>query len=812
MEAATSTFQHHYGLGPRGPDPHYGAPQDRGPHPPSGPGPSGAPRPEEQQHHKPFFYIQPSQPYMPMQSMQWPVPVPMPMSYNPYYPGLGYGMPMMPQYQPNPYMEPPGFVVPTTHLHLMDYRRMLSPQYYQTMAYHSRRFRYQHNSQTREMTSSEVQTEPLSAAKRTSTPGSSEVEAPRGLPVRSSNIGTGVAIKEPLSPALSVQKGDHSVELKDMAPSSTTRTPPPPPNGSFVIQTEEVRIECCTTPVGLQLLHARETAEVSHMFSQDVVQCCTGSNSVLQGRVVRQDEGRCLPAEQSEKALVGMASGGEKLLSLEDSRNQTDRAIDASDVGSQVSARADVQETSDEKDPSKNFQFKVVHLPFDPKYLDELWKMESTVWSMEETLIPSPGSLVQNGRSESHDETPACVNALPSAREDPEEFVPVIQMLPLAEDEQDDMVAAVEEPPEDMCHFMDVAVLEEAPTTEFTHTAEVDSPLKADRNIQDHQDTSFESLPAYLPSTSWLADFDNVYYCSKMPPTPKKQTRPPSSRVLDVPTRRRKLDFDYKDQLTVRKPKARYKPKGKVDRRSLSDHECCINRNFNENSFTPYASKRERLCSRCVAKSTICTTTSLGLDGRPLKRKAAVFQQWNDTLLPTCEACKSHSNKRLVRKGSNPDVRGPLNGHDTEEESSENSSCRLGSKWRAADRPWKLNNIKMPLASRQNVDKCPTTMQPKLREKNCLCNEPQNQSVSWERQRHCPHGNAIREMDENCAAPDSLQDKCRVTDQIYLTHSRQTEKSWKAGMPNHDSDGSKNEARAPYFNKHKKPQSQGTRF
>lgn len=91
MEAATSTFQHSFGLGPRGPNPPYGAQQAQGPHQP-GPGPSGPPHPEEQQQqHKPFFYMQPTQPYMPMQSMQWPVPVPMPVSYNPYYgfPGLG---------------------------------------------------------------------------------------------------------------------------------------------------------------------------------------------------------------------------------------------------------------------------------------------------------------------------------------------------------------------------------------------------------------------------------------------------------------------------------------------------------------------------------------------------------------------------------------------------------------------------------------------------------------------------------------------------------------------------------------------------
>ncbi|KAK9527464.1 hypothetical protein VZT92_014024 [Zoarces viviparus] len=797
MKAATSTYQHSYGLGPRGPDPHYGAQQGQGPHPPSAP---GAPRPQEQHHHKPYFYIQPSQPYMPMQSMQWPVPVPMPVPYNPYYPGLGYGLPMMPHYQPNPYMEPPGFVIPTTHLHLMDYRRMLNPQYYQTMAYHSRRFRYQQNSQTREMTSSEVQTEPLSAAQRT---GTSQVEAPVGLPVRSGDGNPVVSIKQPLSPALPVQKSNHSVELKAMAPSSTTRMPPSSSSSSFVIQTEEVRIECCTTPVGLQLLHAHETAEVSHSFSQDVVQ--RSSSSVLQGRVVRQDEERCLPAEQALQAcpdtlLVGTHSGGEKLPRLEAPRNQTDLAVVLSDVVSRVPACDDVQETSDEKDPSEDFPFKVVHLPFDPKYLDELWKMESTVWSMNETAIPSPESLIPNGRPESHDAT--------------EEVAPVIQMSPLAEDEQEDMVPAVEEHPEDemapeadACQFMEVA--EEAPTTELTCTAEDNSPLKADGKVQDHQDTSFESLPAYLPSTSWLADFDNRQYCSKMPPTPKKQNRPPSSRGLDVPTRRRKLDHVYKDLPTVRKPKERYKPKGKADRRSFSDHECCLNRGFDENEFTPYASKRERLCSRCVAKTTIRAADSRGLDGRTLKRKASLFEQWNDALLPTCEACASHSKKRLVSKGSSPDVRGSLHGHDTEGESSENGSWRFGSKWRAVDGPGKPNNLKMPLASKQNVERCPATTHPTRREKNCVRNE--RQAVPWERLRHCPHGNAIQEMDENRVSSVSLMDKRRIMDQIYLTHRWQTENAWKAVMPDPDSDGSKNETRTPHFNKHKKsqPQSQG---
>ncbi|XP_045901602.1 uncharacterized protein LOC123968723 [Micropterus dolomieu] len=843
MEAATSTLQHSFGPGPRGPSPPYGAQQAQGSHQ-LDPGSSGASRSEEQQqqqHHKPFFYVQPSQPYLPMQSMQWPVPVPMPVSYNPYYgyPGLGYGMPVMPSYQPNPYTELPGFVVPHTHLHLMDYRRMLNPQYYQTMAYQSRRFRYQHNGQAREMTSSEVQTEPLSATQRTSTSGSSNVETSSGLPVHSTDNTPSVPTSQPLSPAFAVQKGDHSLEPKDMLPSSNKRTPP---NGSFVIQTEEVRIECCTTPVGLQLLHSHETSEVSHSFSQDVVQC----RSIRQGRVL-QDKGLCLPAEESEQVLqarpdillVGMPSSDEKIPASEETRNQIDSVSVSSDFGSQVAVNGGDQETSSEKDQSvasKNLHFKVVHLPFDPKYLDELRKMESTVWSMEDTMIPSPESLIQNGCTESCDETLAAVAEVPSAdalmvREEAptEEVVPMIEMPPLTEDELDDMVPTVSPGDEmasepDMCSMMGVPVAEETPMTESTHIAEVahvpylllldNSPLKVDRNqhrretnAQDHQDTSFESLPAYLPSTSWLADFDNVYYCSKLPQTPKKQSRPLSSHGLDVPSRRRKLDLEYKEQPTIRKPKERYKPKGKVDRRSLSDHECCVSRNFNENAFGPYVSKKERLCAGCQAKRRICTSASPGLDAQTLKRKA--FQQWNDGLLPTCEACKSHTNKRLMRQGSSPDVcGGRRHGHDTEGESSENSSWRTRPKWRAADNLRKLGDLKRPLASKQNLEKCPTAMYPKLREKNCVCNEACRQSGAWERMHHCPHGNTIREMDENCAVPVSLQDKWRNMDQINQTHRWQTEKSWKAAMTNPDTDGSKNEAKSQHLNKHKK--SQGT--
>nr|XP_020460119.1 uncharacterized protein LOC109962592 isoform X2 [Monopterus albus] len=802
MEGATSSLLHS-----DSPEPLQGAQQASGPQPPA-PGPSGAPCPgvQHQQHHKPFFYIQPPQPYLPMQSLQWPVPMPMPLSYNPYfgYPGVGFGMPMMPHYQPNPYISPPGFVVPHSHLHLKDYRRMLNPQHYQTMTHHSRRFHYQHKGPTREMINSEVQTEPVSATQRNDTASSSNVASSGVLPVCHSDSPS-VPTSPVLSPALAVQKGDHLVELKNMVPSSITGRPP---NGSFVIQTEEMRIECCASPVVMQLMHSHETAEVSRKFSRNVVQC----SSILQGRVL-QDEGLCLPADQwgqtlpacPDILLAGTASTGETIPAPEQSSNQTDPMTDL--------VNGDFVEMSEDQSmTSKSFD-----LNFDPKHLD--------VWSIAETLSPSPELLFQSGFTETHDETFADV--LSEKREAPsEEFAAMIEMPPLAEDKLEDMVPSVEGVGDEKVPTADICpldVTEETPMIKLTCTAGLhlshnllsldNSRLKGDKNQHKRetnvQDTSFESLPAYLPSTSNLEYPDHVHYCSKMPPPAKKQSKPLGNLGLDLPTKR-KLDLEDKNQPTTGKPKVRYKPKGKVDRQSLSDHECCLSRGFSENTFKPYVSKMERLCSRCLEKHRICTSASPGLGGLSLKRKAVPFQQWNDALLPTCDSCKSHNKRRQMSRGSNPDVCGSPYGLDTEGESSENSSGHVGKKWRTADDPRKLSGPKRPLALKQNLEKFPTGTYSKLREKNWVYNKLPHQPVAWERLLHCPHGNTIQEMDENCAVPISFHDNRKNSNQIFLAHKWPTEKSLKAVMLNPDTEGSSNEARSQHLNKHKNSQSQGT--
>lgn len=682
---------------------------------------------------------------------------------------------MMPHYQPNPYMESPGFVVPHTHLHLMDYRRVLNPQHYQAMAYHARRFRYQHNPSAKAMTSSEVQTDPLESAHRTSAQSS----------LKNLNTTSSVPTGQLLSPVLAVQKEDHSSELHEMVPtSSATRTP----SNNFVIQTEEVRIECCTTPVGLQLLHAHENADLSHSFSQDMVQC----SSLLQSL---KDEGLKRPGDQSEQELkvcpdillVGKLSPSEKILALEEPKNSSLRFEEV--PGSKA------EDTNDFGVTANAFHLKDIHLPFDPKYLDELRKMESAVWSAEETLISSPELLIQNSfvKSNSISQTATAETNAPEIlvldEEAPVEIVQVIEMVPLAEDELE--VPLGETMGSEMTSEGDICLIaEDSPMSEQTNSAEVgpspnlvaldNLPLKAgggqqkqETNDYENHDTSFESLPAYLPSTSWLSHFDHSYYCNKTPPAPRKQNRPLSSHCSNVPKRRRKLDMDYIEQPCIRKPKERYKPKGKVDRQSFSDHEGCVSRNFNENLFSPYVSNKERLCSRCMAKRRVCTSPVSECDGQSLKRKAVPFQQWNDCLIQTCDTCSSHTKQRL-RKDLNPNLCSPHHRCETEGDSSGNSSCRTTPKWRTANDSVKLTEPKRPLTPKQNVNRPSAVIYPKLM--NCVCNDLQHRSVAWERLRHCPHGNTIREIDENCARPVSLKNKWRNMDQIYLTHSWQSGK------------------------------------
>lgn len=642
-------------------------------------------------------------------------------------------MPMIPNCQANPYVEPPSFILPHSHLHLMDYRRVLNPQYYQTMAYHSRRFRYQ---QSRETTSSEVQTEPL----RTSTPTSGNVEV-----VASTTL--------PLA--------EVSAPQSDRPPDSTS-------NGSFLIQTEEVRIECCATPVGLQVLHSHEAAEVSRTYSQEAQR---GANA-LHGPPLPLP-----PADQSDQQtlqvcpdilLVGSPASSESAMMA------AEKGLPASDSnGAPLLA---VQENA--SSPHNRF----ITLPFDANYLDELKRMESTVWSAEETLVASPEldraseSCVENLELRAADGTTVGEEMEVPAAEPEVGFGAANEAMSEADAAQD-VLTTEETQSADVVEVPCLLLLDKSPTKELDQ----EQPRR-ETTVQDQQDTSFESLPAYLPSSSWLADFDHGQHPAQLPVAPQKDHTP---SLLDPIARRRKLDLDYRELgVSSRKSKVqRYKPRGKAERRSLSDHECCLGRSYNENvPASCGGSRKERLCTRCLAKRHLRLVTSPGGAG-PTARKPLPFQP-----LQSCSSCKCHPD--TAKPGTSPggSISQKHCGLDTEGESSENggssSCCRRLAKWRRVDDSRRLSDFNRPLASKQNLAALPPPPPPaaaylRMREKSCMCSGRQLQQVAaWQRRSYCHHSNEIQELDENSGVPGAFLQKWRNRDHMYLTHRCHTGKCW----------------------------------
>lgn len=709
--------------------------------------------PEDQTHHKPFFYVQPSQPFLP--SMQWPMPLAMPLNYSPYYggyPGFGYGLPLMPHLQPGPFMDAPGFVVPHTHLHLMDYRRILNPQYYHSMAYHARRLRYQQNAPQRAVTNSEVQTEPVSASPRSNV----------------ASVNPSQTCREPsnLSTAASVQSDCHTMMMNELEPVSTNVTPQ---KGTFVLETEEVRIQCCATPAGLQVMHSQDSPEMSRRFAQNVVHCSSiVQNSLMPGEDSQNVnvEGNSRPSHQTcPDILIIAPSENDQNLLTEKTWTNCPRIRIANNVDT-IRSESNV---------------KIVRLPFDAKYLEELRKIESTVWSTEDTLVPSPDFKSCNETL--RDEVSAVEMVVVATAEEnaQEKHAPIVHLPKSVGKGSEDVESTLENPLEKIVQkeVLKQIFLNGKIKNNFSQNPLLSEDLPMDGELHDLHDTSFESLPAYLPSSSWLADFDNASN-GKLPI--QKLNKQLENRSLNVPLRFRKLDVNFKEVAEIRKSKEMFKQIRKVDQRSLSDNECCIKRGYNENSYISCTTKAQRLCMRCLSKQKLYKSSPSPT--QLSKRKGAPFQSQNDLTLPTCEACKCHMVKRILRKGSNSEAR-----NEAHVESSNGYRRKF------------VEDLKRPLASKQNMETTPATFI-KLKERNCLCREFHHQPIQSKKFYQCPRGNAIRERNENRVVKNN-SDSWRNKEPMYLSHHWSTDRPWKT-MPVHNMETLKKDLlRAQHTTEHK---------
>ncbi|XP_012995218.2 uncharacterized protein LOC105030058 isoform X1 [Esox lucius] len=890
MEGNVSTAHQAFGMGPCGPNPSpaHGPQPGQGPRNPGHPGSYGAPHPEDQsslpqpphhhqnqqqphhhiQHSRPFFYVQPSQLYPPPSlTYPWPMPVP----YNPYcgYPGLGgYGMMMPNPFQPSTYVEHPGYVLAHSQLHLADYRRMTNPHYHashhpQAMAYHARRFRYQHSAtHAREMINSEVQTDSLPGAVCSDSQLSKLTESsPISGVQTNSEFGKSSSCAQPLS---TVAAGEEVISKSAGCQDVVSPTPNPvnarstaSQKGSFLFQAEmeEVRIECCSTLTGLKIRksQSQETGELAAAATTTTTttttttQCVSHSMSGADGEVKLRPQSSLHPLEQSSnhREAHGRSLEGEglrpclaevqeeqcgqacpNLLQVGRSPSaETSPAIVNMSPGQPGTSRPDMDHRlvvqthgtdspqlarSDGQEVSMNMQ-----------YLEELRKMEVSLWSAESLApyVPSSELMIRQGLMSLHRQTLSPVVEVPLAEEGPVvQEVPVTLQVPGAQEvltPEEGFPKAVQGPVVEEVLTAEVPMNEVVPTAEVIPMMEeplsaiyspnmdaLTSPESSKRGAAsdlDHQDT-FEVLPTYLPSASWLADLGNVYYYSKLPRSVEEQ--PQILRISPLkplsPKVNTNLQQEPKDPCATLTTALGIKGEGcslrqKVDRKSYSDHECSANRTVNQNTLTPGGQKRNRICARCLT-TTKCRakkrTDSPGSDVPVVKRQGVLIPPWEESVLAqTCAACKSLPRRQVMRKRSRSDAPGGYNEETSDGETSENSSF-----WARPGAP-KLRgskDLKRPLDSRSqssmksHSEKCPVALQSKLREKNCSCQVPHLRhgpmTATWEgqsRSRRHSHSNSIREQNEEnlgVAVSVHLQDKCRnqdgLLDRRYLTEKK----------------------------------------
>jgi hypothetical protein len=309
--------------------------------------------------------------------------------------------------------------------------------------------------------------------------------------------------------------------------------------------------------------------------------------------------------------------------------------------------------------------------------------------------------MIQQGLMEPHREalSPVVMEEVPMVEE-----VPTAEVVPMVEVE---VPGAEKVPTAEVVSLVEGVPIAESPSNEDVLLAEmvpnvmevpaISSPNETDNApmspetsqkrgaVSDlDQDASFGGLPTYRPSTSWLGDFGNVYYHSKMPSDVEEQRKILRGSPLKVSSPKRKPNHDQEPHCVSVTTTAPLRLKGegcrpgdKVDRRSYSDQEFCANRTFNVNTVTSGGHKRERVCARCL--TTKCRVNKRpgspgpGLDAPIVKRQGVPVPPWEEYILAqTCAACKCLARRRATRKGSGSDVpSGPQN-EETEGETSEN--------------------------------------------------------------------------------------------------------------------------------------------
>ncbi|XP_041924726.1 uncharacterized protein buc2l [Alosa sapidissima] len=771
------------------------------------PGPYGGPHPEDlHQRTRPFFYVQPAQPYMPY---QWPIP------YNPYcgFPGMGYPPMGFPPFPPSPYVDAPGYIMPHSQLHLVDYRRMMNPHMAPTVAYQARRFRYQHTTNPRVMISSEVQTDP--------THGQSPIRSTsNGGPNGPTNCESGRDTCYTGSTSTSTSTSTSSASSTEE--STPERTEPvvmamsqPPTSSTFVgsatprttviqdhvlFQAEEVQIKCNGTVADFKIAHCEETTKLVSDLNGGLLHRNTGAPCLSEGGTTKNPEelkkgvemrgpASCEAASSEEPCLppcpdillTGVSPSTESLPPAEGSAEKpnvpntdavntalTDQTKTiAADTGSSVVACEDFKMVSKDelnngelnKDDydlfpsSKNSQFKILHLPFDLQF-GELQHLETSVWSVESLMpyVPNSEWLIQNG--------------LMTPQKEP--------LSPLMEDPMSPTLAAVDS-------------LQERQQT----------MAEAEPDPHDSM-TSLESLPPYLPSASWLADFGNVYLYHKMQPNDRQQLGLHGNVSPDEPSQDLKVG-QHVSQSSSGPPSRRREDCSRHKRKTgaasdASDHECQAMSSHGVCLLSP-PHQGQCVCNRSFTKRGTATPSPTP----SMKRQKHPHPQRDTVKSPGFATCKCLPGRsKFSTKGSGSDVSGRLNEEDTTEgEASENSLRPLAGSKRSSEAR-KAQHIS------RHSETCPVAQRPKLREQNCSCDMPKcTHLFSGSREGSGPNQQKESAWRRGVVDPVmSSAERHRVAEQRGVMQKCQPERTWRRPLAFDSESSSKG------FNNQKKTPSQ----
>ncbi len=449
-------------------------------------------------------------------------------------------------------LEVSGYMIPQAQLHMLDYRRMtahMAP----TIALQTHHFHFQNGVPPgRVMVSAEMQTEPLchstDSHEHAISHNCSESGRGTGSPVStspSSLDNKSVAYAEGTSMQT---QNDNATNTDDLSAVPKTE----------ILQAEQKQIKCNTMSAELKNFQNKDNTELASHKETDLLQCSLGSAQSLgdvvlcsyQSLAFRKDKQSVdagmlrysrkhhLPA--CTKVTVVKTSPSCRTFQMYPKPSRLDitqslKEKRNSEMTFQVKSREDGHS-------SNNMDFKILRLPFDLHNHNQPCQLEASIWSVESLIpyVPSTEWMTKNG----------LLTPQKPLSQLNEHSVVISKPNYVAEGKILQPVASAKyhgHPcPLEASIWSVESLMPYVPSNEwmvdngFLTTPKRLNPQIQSSDVLSNQNPSSPGIPAgknlqagastkhdsfntvepplpYCPSTSWLADFGNVYYYSKLP-------------------------------------------------------------------------------------------------------------------------------------------------------------------------------------------------------------------------------------------------------------------------------------------------------